>query len=54
MADRKKVTLFLVHCRQPGIEVLSPDVNTPGKFFTVKAKKIRFGLTAIKMWGNGC
>lgn len=49
---QEKVTLFLENCRKLGIEVLSPDVNMPGKFFTVKAKKIRFGLTAIKNVGE--
>ncbi|MBK6680911.1 MAG: hypothetical protein IPG53_13240 [Ignavibacteriales bacterium] len=30
---QEKVTLFLENCRKLGIEVLSPDVNMPGKFF---------------------
>lgn len=49
---QEKVTLFLEDCRKLGIEVLSPDVNKPAKFFTVERKKIRFGLSAIKNVGE--
>ncbi len=49
---QEKVTLFLEDCRKLGIEVVSPDVNKPAKFFTVEGKKIRFGLSAIKNVGE--
>ena len=49
---QEKVTLFLEDCRKSGIKVLPPDVNRPGKFFTVESKKIRFGLSAIKNVGE--
>jgi DNA polymerase-3 subunit alpha len=39
-------------CREMGIRVLPPDVNSSGLDFTVEAESIRFGLSAIKNVGE--
>jgi DNA polymerase-3 subunit alpha len=49
-----KVGEYIEECRDQGIRVLPPDVNTSGDGFTVvSAGEIRFGLGAIKNLGHG-
>ncbi len=48
-----KLALYLGECRERGIPVLPPDVNESQLAFTVTAKGVRFGLTAIKNVGEG-
>ena len=48
-----KLVKYLSECREMGIEVLPPDINSSGVDFTVEGTKIRFGLSAIKNVGEG-
>lgn len=43
-----KVAFGIKECREMGIDVLPPDVNTSDINFTVDGESIRFGLAAIK------
>ncbi|HVR85813.1 MAG TPA: DNA polymerase III subunit alpha, partial [Planctomycetota bacterium] len=52
MGDTDKLASYIEECRQLGIEVLPPDINTSNLDFTVTEKKIRFGLGAVKGAGE--
>ena len=52
MGDTDKVYKNLADCRQRGIRVLPPDVNSSQKDFTVCEEGIRFGLGAVKGVGE--
>lgn len=43
-----KVAFGIKECREMGIDVLPPDINTSDINFTVDGESIRFGLAAIK------
>jgi len=47
-----KLTFYLSECREMGIGILPPDVNSSDRVFTPDAGSIRFGLTAIKNVGE--
>jgi DNA polymerase-3 subunit alpha len=53
MADKEKIASLIHECREEGIKVLPPDVNSSGYQFTVKGKTILFGLGAIRGAGQG-
>jgi DNA polymerase-3 subunit alpha len=54
IGDTDAVVKFINEARELGIEVLPPDVNESGYKFTVlDAKRIRFGLGAIRNVGRG-
>ena len=46
------VVKYIVECRNHGIPVLPPDINSSDKVFTVDGDKIRFGLAAVKNVGE--
>ena len=46
--DTSKVVVYLNECRDRGIPVLPPDVNSSDLAFTVTPDGVRFGLAAIK------
>ena len=48
-----KVAEYIAECRDCGIGVLPPDVNSSRDGFTVEGESIRFGLVAIKNIGRG-
>ena len=48
-----KLALYLGECRDLGVPILPPDVNTSDLAFTVTTDGIRFGLAAIKNVGEG-
>jgi DNA polymerase-3 subunit alpha len=50
--DTTKVVLYLNECRDRGIPVLPPDVNSSDLAFTVTPEGVRFGLSAIKGAGE--
>mgnify|MGYP001035267379 CR=1 FL=1 len=57
-ADIDKVALYVTDCRNMGIDVLAPDVNTSGYDFTIEDRvgqrpAIRFGMGAVKNVGQG-
>ena len=50
-ARDEKIATIVTECRQYGISLLPPDVNTSGVEFTIENGAIRFGLSAIKTSG---
>jgi DNA polymerase-3 subunit alpha len=48
-----KLVQYINECREMGIRVLPPDVNTSNLDFTVEGADVRFGLSAIKNVGEG-
>ena len=52
-ANKDQTAVFLNECRQLGIDVLVPDVNTSDSDFAVKDGAIRFGLSAVRNVGEG-
>ena len=53
MNTKDKVPFYVNQCREMGIEVLPPDVNTSEVDFTVVEGQIRFGMNAVKGVGVG-
>ena len=53
MDSTDKVIKNISDCREQGIEVLPPDINTSGLSFTVVGNSMRFGLGAVKNVGAG-
>jgi len=47
-----KVSEYIYVCRQMGIEILPPDINTGVASFSVDDGKIRYGLASIKSIGR--
>lgn len=47
-----KVAEYIVCCRNMGIEILPPDVNTSSKEFGVSGNAVRYALLAIKSVGR--
>jgi DNA polymerase-3 subunit alpha len=52
IGNQDKLAFYLAECRDMGIGVLPPDVNSSDRAFTPAGKNIRFGLTAIKNVGE--
>ncbi|RPF55365.1 DNA polymerase III subunit alpha [Aquisalibacillus elongatus] len=53
MHDDEKVAKYIKEARHQGVEILPPSINHSfGKFTVESAKKIRFGLLAIKNVGK--
>lgn len=50
-ADR--LIKYITSCKQSGIDVLPPDVNSSGREFTALEEGIRFGLAGIRGVGEG-
>jgi len=55
--DNEKCALYIAECREMGLEVLPPDVNSSGYDFTIEDRPdgtaaIRFGLGAVKNVGQ--
>jgi len=53
MDSTDKVVKNISDCREQGIEVLPPDINSSGLSFTVVGNSMRFGLGAVKNVGAG-
>ena len=47
-----KLAVYLGECRDMGVPILPPDVNSSGLHFTVAAGGVRFGLAAIRNVGE--
>ena len=47
-----KVAEYILTCRQMGIRILPPDINTGESSFSVDGGNIRYGLSAIKSIGR--
>ncbi|MBR7155194.1 MAG: DNA polymerase III subunit alpha, partial [Lentisphaeria bacterium] len=52
LENAEKLAFLINECREMGIEILPPDVNTSGISFSVDKGRIRFGLGAIKGCGG--
>jgi DNA polymerase-3 subunit alpha len=52
MQSTDGVVKYIDECRRHGIPILSPDINTGDKVFTVSGANIRFGLAAVKNVGE--
>jgi DNA polymerase III alpha subunit len=52
-SDKDKTALYLNECRQMGIEVLPPDVNSSVENYSAVGDTIRVGLVAVKNVGHG-
>ncbi len=48
----EQITFFINECREMGIPILPPDINSSDINFTVDGSSIRFGLGAIKNVGE--
>jgi len=53
MDSSDRIYILMEECRMMNITVLPPDINESEKGFSVKDKKIRFGLLAVKNVGEG-
>ena len=51
IGNQDKLTRYLAECKDMGIGILPPDVNSSDLVFTPAGNSIRFGLTAIKNVG---
>ncbi|MBI5449028.1 DNA polymerase III subunit alpha [Candidatus Gottesmanbacteria bacterium] len=51
-ARDEKIATIVAECRQYGIGLLPPDVNTSDVEFTIENGSIRFGLSAVKNVGT--
>jgi len=47
-----KLAEYIAECQKLGINVLPPDINASGVYFTAKGKDIVFGLQALKNVGK--
>nr|MBA2602730.1 DNA polymerase III subunit alpha [Acidobacteriota bacterium] len=52
-ANTDKLAMYLGECRELGIPILQPDINSSEMAFTVDREGVRFGLCAIKNVGEG-
>ena len=52
-ANTEKLAMYLGECRDLGIPILPPDINTSQLAFTVEQTGVRFGLCAVKNVGEG-
>ena len=50
--DKDRTALYLNECRNMGVHVLTPDVNSSEMDFTVSDGAIRFGLSAVRNVGE--
>ena len=50
--NAEKIAFLMTECREMGINVLPPDVNSSGINFSVDGESIRFGLGAVKGCGE--
>ena len=48
-----KVSGYINECKELGIPVLAPDINSSDDHFTVEGNAIRFGMGAVKNVGRG-
>ena len=52
-ANTDKLAMYLGECRELGIPILPPDINSSELRFTVVKDGVRFGLCAVKNVGEG-
>ncbi len=52
-ANTEKLATYLGECRELGVPILPPDLNSSELAFTVVPEGVRFGLCAVKNVGEG-
>ncbi len=52
-ANTEKLAMYLGECRELGVPILPPDINSSELRFTVVKEGVRFGLCAVKNVGEG-
>ena len=52
-ANTEKLAMYLGECRDLGVTILPPDINSSELAFTVVDGAVRFGLCAVKNVGEG-
>jgi DNA polymerase-3 subunit alpha len=52
-ANTDKLAMYLGECRELGVPILPPDINSSELRFTVTKDGVRFGLCAVKNVGEG-
>jgi DNA polymerase III subunit alpha len=52
-ANTDKLAMYLGECRDLGVTMLPPDINSSGLAFTVVGGAVKFGLCAVKNVGEG-
>jgi DNA polymerase-3 subunit alpha len=52
-ANTDKLAMYLGECRELGVTILPPDINSSQMSFTVVDDGVRFGLCAVKNVGEG-
>jgi DNA polymerase-3 subunit alpha len=52
-ANTDKLAMYLGECRELGVPILAPDLNSSELRFTVTPEGVRFGLCAVKNVGEG-
>ncbi|MEP6918531.1 MAG: DNA polymerase III subunit alpha, partial [Acidobacteriota bacterium] len=52
-ANTDKLAIYLGECRDLGVTILAPDINSSQLQFTVVDRTVRFGLCAVKNVGEG-
>ena len=52
-ANTDKLAMYLGECRDLGVTILPPDINSSQMAFTVVDDGVRFGLCAVKNVGDG-
>ena len=52
-ANTDKLAMYLGECRDLGVPILPPDINSSELAFTVGPEGVRFGLCAVKNVGEG-
>ncbi|MGL1932497.1 MAG: DNA polymerase III subunit alpha [Desulfotalea sp.] len=50
--NTEKIVRYINECKEQGIKVLPPDINSSFKDFTVISDEVRFGLAAVKNVGG--
>jgi DNA polymerase III subunit alpha len=53
LSSTDAIAKYIGECRNMGIEVLGPDINESGYYFTVVGEQIQYGLGAVKGVGQG-
>src|SRR6476659_2084001 len=52
-ANTAKLAMYIGECRELGVTILPPDINSSEMAFTVVNNGVRFGLCAVKNVGEG-
>src|ERR671920_1721912 len=52
-ANTDKLAMYLGECRELGVTILPPDINSSQLTFAVVDRGVRFGLCAVKNVGEG-